>query len=190
MIRALTLAALAACLVAPKAQAQQSAGKAAVNDSLFAMAAADGGLSEVTIAELGTQKATDPELKRFSQQMIDEHTRMGQEMRSLLAQKGMRVPEMVDVRAQFCGDNLAGLSGADFDRCYAKAQCTAHMEAVEVFTAEAERGQDPEIKAWAARTLPHIKEHLAMIKPHAERAEKEKPSTPSGDKAHSGDNSR
>jgi len=215
-MRRLTLAAAAlALLVAPAARAQQStttttttpaqttgaqreagaqgatgATQRAVNDSLFAMAAAASGLAEVTISQIGVQKATDGDLKKFSQRMIDEHTKANNELMALASRKGITLPRQLDVRAQFCGDNLAGLSGADFDRCYAKAQCTAHMEAVEVFTAEAERGQDPEIKAWAARTLPHIKEHLAMIKPHAERAEKEKPSTPSGDKAHSGDNSR
>jgi len=202
MIRRLTLAAAALALfTAPAARAQQStpaqttgtrtttpaqttgaqgatgANKRPVNDQLFAMAAAASGLAEVTISQLGVQKATDAELKKFSQRMIDEHTKANNELMALASRKGIALPRQLDARAQFCGDSLANLSGADFDSCYAKAQCVAHMEALAAFTAEAERGQDPEIKAWAARTLPHIKEHLAMIKPHAERAEKEKPST-------------
>ena len=48
----------------------------AVSDPLFAHAAADGGLAEVTLSEIGVQRATDPELKTFSKRMIDEHTRM------------------------------------------------------------------------------------------------------------------
>ncbi len=73
-----------------------------VNDALFAAAAADSGLSELTLSQLGVQRATDPELKQFSQKMIEEHTRMNSELTQLAAREGMRIPEMVDVRSQFC----------------------------------------------------------------------------------------
>jgi len=147
---------------------------AGVDDGLFAAAATAGNLAELSLSQLGVQKATDPELKRFSQQMIDEHTRMGQEMRTLMAQKGLRVPEMVDARSQFCAQSLAGLSGEEFDRCYAKAQLVAHMDSAAMFEAEAERGLDPDIRALAARALPKIKSHLETIKPIAEKYMKEK----------------
>jgi putative membrane protein len=187
MIRTLTLAALAAALLAPQARAQVTAtpgtaaqgtaGKAAVNDSLFAMAAADGGLTEVTLSELGVQKATDPELKRFSQQMVAEHTRMNAELMALATRKGVSLPRTVDVRSQFCAQSLAGLSGPEFDKCYAKAQLVIHMDSVATFEAEAERGMDPEMKALAGKSLAHIKQHLAEIKPIAMRYEQERPST-------------
>jgi len=122
------------------------------------------------------QKATDPELKKFSQKMIDDHTRMNQELKTLAAQKGIPLSNAVDVRARFCAQSLAGLSGEEFDKCYAKAQLTAHMEAVAAFEAESQRGQDRDLKALAAKSLPHIKEHLAMIKPIAMRFEKEETS--------------
>jgi len=200
--RILTTAALAATLAATTVLAQQNAGqgnanqgnanqgnagrstsnqgntaKAAVNDALFAASAASGGLAEVTVSELGRQRATSDELKRFSQQMVDDHTRMNRELMDLAARKQLALPRQPDVRAQFCAQSLAGLSGAEFDRCYAKAQCVIHMDSVAMFEAEAERGQDPEMRALAARALPRIKEHLRMIKPIAERYEKEKPST-------------
>jgi putative membrane protein len=166
MIRTLTLAALAAVLAAPmaRAQAPSTASRAAVNDSLFAEAAAIGGMAEITLSELGAQRATDPELKKFSQQMIDAHSRMNRELITLASQK--RIPQ-----------SLAGLSGEEFDHCYAKAQLVAHMDSVAAFEAEAERGIDPNMKALAAKALPHIKEHLKTIKPIAMKYEKEKPST-------------
>lgn len=140
-----------------------------VNDALFAAAAADSGLSEVTLSQLGAQRATDPELRQFSERMIEEHARMNRELQTLAAQKGMRIPEMVDVRSQFCAQSLAGLSGEQFDKCYAKAQLVAHMEAVEMLTAESERGLDPHMKALAAKMLPHVKDHLKQIKPIAQK---------------------
>jgi putative membrane protein len=186
MIRILSLAALAAIVAAPAAHAQATtppgarpqgtAARAAVNDSLFAAAAASGGLAEVSISEVGLQRATDPELKRFSQQMIDEHTRVNQELITLAAQKRIPLPRTMDARAQFCAESLAGLTGEEFDRCYAKAQLIAHMDSVAAFEAEAERGLDPNIKAFAAKTLPHVKDHLKTIKPIAMKYEDEKSS--------------
>jgi putative membrane protein len=145
-----------------------------VNDALFAAAAADGGLSELTLSQLGVQRATDPELKQFSERMIEEHTRLNNELRSLTTQKGIRIPDMVDVRSQFCAQSLAGLAGERFDHGYARAQLVAHMEAVATFEAEAERGADPDVKAMAARALPKIKSHLEMIKPIARKYMNEK----------------
>jgi putative membrane protein len=161
----------------PGAPAQGTAAQAAVNDSLFAAAAATGGLAEVSLSELGLQRATDPELKQFSQRMVAEHTRMNTELTTLAAQKQIPLPTALDYRAQFCAQSLAGLSGQDFDRCYAKAQLVAHMDSVAMFEAESQRGMDPNIKALAARALPHIKDHLKAIKPIAERFEQQKPST-------------
>jgi putative membrane protein len=176
MIRILTLTALAVVLVGPTAFAQQAtAGSAAVSDALFAQAAAAGGLAEVTISEIGLKRATDPELKKFSQQMVDEHSKMNQDLTTLASQKRIALPRALDVRSQFCAQALQGESRESFDRCYAKAQLTAHMEAVATFEAESERGQDANMKALAAKALPNIREHLRMIKPIAERYEKEQP---------------
>jgi putative membrane protein len=177
MTRILTLAALAAVLAVGTARAQSThtnTNPAAVNDWLFAEAAHASGMAELALSELGVQRATDPELKKFSQQMVQEHSRVNNELSGLAWQRRVALPRTLDVCAQFCSQNLAGLSGEQFDRCYAKAQLAAHMQAVAAFEAEAERGQDPAMKSFAAKELPHIKEHLKAIKPIAMKFEKEK----------------
>jgi len=170
LIPALTL--LCAGLAPIPAPAQTSAQRGAVSDPLFAAVAAESGLSEVAISELGVQRATNAELKQFSQRMIDDHTRLNQQLTELAARKGLALPRALGARSQFCSQSLAGLTGEEFDRCYAKAQLVSHMEAVGAFEAESERGQDPDLKALAAQALPRIKEHLAMIKPIAMKFEK------------------
>jgi len=189
MIRSLALAAIAAISASLPAGAQtavqaptrQTAPPAAVGgtlsavpDALFAAAAGSSGVAEVNLSQIGLQRATDPELKQFSQRMIDDHTKLNQQLVNLVARKGMRIPMGIDARAQFCADSLSALSGEEFDKCYAKAQLVMHMDAVAAFEAEAHRGQDPDIKALAASALPILKEHLHMIKPIAKRYEKEK----------------
>jgi putative membrane protein len=167
------LAALTVIAVPTLVHAQAPPGRAAVSDPLFVVAAALGGLEEVALGELGVQKATDPELKKFSQQMVAEHTRMNADLTALASTKRYPLPRALDPRAQFCIQSLTGLTGEEFDRCYAKAQLVAHLDSAATFEAEADRGVDADTKAYAAQGLPHIKEHLKMIKPIAKRYEKE-----------------
>jgi putative membrane protein len=161
-------------LAAGNASAQTTRGgvPAAVDDKLFAAAAAESGASEIAMSRLGVQKAVDPELKRFSQAMIDEHTKMNAELTSTAAAKAIALPREVGPCPQFKLQSLAGLSGEEFDKCYAEAQFLAHKEAVAIFKAESERGQDPDVKALAAKALPKIQGHLEMIKPIAMKHEK------------------
>jgi putative membrane protein len=174
MTRTLILAGLAAALMTASARAQQtspteSSNRAPVNDSLFVSAAATGGQAEVSLAELGVQRAKDSELRKLSQKFLDEHTKMNADLTNLATQKRIAVPRGIDARAAFCAQSLAGLSGEEFDRGYAKAQCMAHEGALAAFEAEANRGQDPDMKAWAAKNVSHIREHHKAIKPIAER---------------------
>jgi putative membrane protein len=141
----------------------------AVNDSLFAIVAATSGMSEVAISEFGKQRATDPELKRFSDRAIRDHTKLNRELTTLAAQKRIALPTQIDACGQFCLQSLAALSGAEFDGCYAKAQLVTHLQAVATFEAEAKHGTDPDVKALAAKALPIIKGHLKMIKPIAKK---------------------
>jgi putative membrane protein len=41
-------------------------------------------------------------------------------------------------------------------------QVTAHQDAVALFESYAKGGDDPELKKWAAKTLPNLKRHLTM----------------------------
>ena len=61
-------------------------------------------------------------------------------------------------------DRLSKLSGAAFDRAYMKAMVDDHVKDVSEFKKEAKSGTDPEVKAWAAKTLPTLEEHLKMAR--------------------------
>ncbi len=151
--------------------AQDASKPSAVGDALFAAAAADSGTAELALSKLGAQKATHPDLKKFSEHMINDHAQLNKELLSLAGEKEYEIPRTVDSRAQFCLQSLAGLSGEEFDRCYAEAQLLMHKEAVSAFKAEAERGQDSEMKALANKALPKLKQHLKEIKPIAQQME-------------------
>jgi putative membrane protein len=137
---------------------------APIDDLLFAAAIAEGGEAEATLAQLGLEKATDPQLRKFSKQMIADHTLAAKTIRDLYAPRNLQLPTAIDSRSKFRIHCLSGLSGAEFDHAYAKAQLALHLDTVASFEAEAQRGQDPETRAYAARFLPTFREHLNTIR--------------------------
>ncbi len=58
-------------------------------------------------------------------------------------------------------ENLSKLSGADFDRAYMNSMATEDLSS---FEREAQQGQDQDLKAWAAKTLPMLQEHLRVAR--------------------------
>jgi putative membrane protein len=56
------------------------------------------------------------------------------------------------------------LSGAAFDRAYIKHMVDDHIEDVAAFRREARSAHDPDLRHWAAKTLPILESHLAMAR--------------------------
>ena len=138
--------------------------KGPINDNLFAAAAAGSGLCEVATSRLAAERGGSDEVRLFAQRMIGDHTKANQELMALAGQKGIALPNTLPVSAQAELDSLGGLSGEDFDKCYIHNQLAGHIQAVGLFEAESERGQDTAMKSWAAKTLPTLKEHKMMVK--------------------------
>lgn len=59
---------------------------------------------------------------------------------------------------------LKALSGASFAKAYDDMQVAAHKDAVSLFERYANGGENAELKAFAAKTLPHLQMHLKMAK--------------------------
>ena len=61
-------------------------------------------------------------------------------------------------------DHLAKLSGPEFDKAYMEHMVKDHKKDVKEFQKAANDAQDPDVKAFAANTLPTLQEHLQMAK--------------------------
>jgi len=132
-------------------------------DRQFVMDAAQGGMAEVQLSQLALQRSTDPQVKQFAQQMIQEHTRANEQLMRLAAQKGITPPPTVGPKYQAAMARLMQLSGASFDQAYMnEAGVNSHMESAAVYQRQAALGQDPDLKAFAAGILPRVQDHLQM----------------------------
>jgi putative membrane protein len=132
-------------------------------DTRFAMKAAQGGMAEVRLGQLAAQKAGNPDVKAFGQQMVDDHSKANDQLKSVAAQENMTLPTTPDSKDQALYNKLQGLSGADFDKLYVKSMVKDHQEDVKEFQKEADKGKDPQIKNFASQTLPVLQQHLSKI---------------------------
>jgi len=118
---------------------------------------------ELESSNLAQQKA-DEESKKFASQMIADHTRTSGELKALAPKANAQLPTALDSTHQSKLDKLKNLNGEEFDNQYDAMQVDAHENAVSLFSRYADGGDNPELKAWAAKTLPHLKQHLEMAK--------------------------
>jgi len=134
------------------------------DDRAFVMEAGPGGLTEVELGRLAAQKGQSADVKRFGQRMVSDHSKANAELKKLAATKGITLPAEMNAEQKAERDKLAKLSGPEFDREYMALMVEDHDKDVAAFQEEAKDGSDPEIKSFAAKTLPTLQEHQRMSK--------------------------
>jgi putative membrane protein len=133
-----------------------------MSDKQFAREAAAGGFAEVKLGQLAIDKGSSDSVKRFAQKMVDDHTKANTELEAAAAKSNIALPTTVKPADQATYDRLSKLSGAAFDRAYARDMVQDHIHDVAAFKQEANYGKDPAIKAFASATLPTLVDHLKM----------------------------
>jgi len=136
--------------------------------------AALGGLLEVKLGQMATKQASNEEVKRFGQRMIDDHSKVNGEIQKLAQQKGVTIPQALDKKQQEKVDKMAKLGGGDFDKEYMKQMVDDHEDDVKVFEKAAKDAKDADVRSFAATTLPTLQEHLRLAKDIESRVKHEK----------------
>ena len=135
-----------------------------MDDKKFLQEAAIGGLTEVELGKLAAQKASSDDVKKFGQKMVDDHSKANDQLKEIAGKESVEVPSSLDPKHQSRLDKLSKLDGPAFDKAYIKDQLKDHEHDVNAFQTEAQSGQNPNIKQFAASTLPTLQEHLSMVK--------------------------
>jgi len=133
-------------------------------DRDFLMDAAQGGMMEVELGRLAAQNAMSDAVKQFGQRMVDDHGQANTELMSLATSKGVTLPTELDEKHRAHVTKLTSLTGAEFDREYSKLMLSDHSKDVSEFEKQSKKGTDPELKAFAAKALPTLQQHLQMAR--------------------------
>jgi len=141
-------------------------------DVQFAIAAADGGLLEIQLGNIALTNATSPEIKRFGQQMIDDHSAANKELTNLAFQKNITLPQSLSEESQKHYDELQQKKGKPFDEAYADLMVKDHQKVIEAFKKEASKGKDKDLQAWAQGKMSVLEHHLMMAQQAQESLKK------------------
>ena len=151
------------CLFASVALAQP-AGTSAPSAQEFVNKVAISDMFEIQSSQLALSKQADSDTKPFAEKMVQDHQKTSSELKGLVegSMVKLTLPTSLDAEHQKMLNELNAKSGKDFDQTYDQIQVKAHREAVALFEAYSKSGEDSELKTWAGKTLPHLKEHLSM----------------------------
>lgn len=138
------------------------AGQLGLADQNFVTSATAMGLYEVSAARSAAQKATDLKVREFAEMLVQHHSAANEQLKVLATKKNVTVPTEVPAGKKPTLDRLAAAQGHQFDRQFVETVGIAdHKDDISMFERAAREARDPEIKAFAERTLPTLKAHLA-----------------------------
>ncbi|MFZ3341947.1 MAG: DUF4142 domain-containing protein [Terriglobales bacterium] len=137
------------------------------SDKKFVRAAAEGGLAEVELGKLATEKGSSEDVKKFGQRMVTDHSKANEQLKQAASSQGIELPEHLSAKDKALKERLSKLDGPSFDKAYMASMVKDHKADVADFEKESDNGKDTAIKQFATSTLPTLKDHLA----EAERIE-------------------
>jgi putative membrane protein len=135
-----------------------------VDDNTFVTKAAACGKHELMLGELAKNQASSPDIKKFGERMITDHTKANEQLITAAKAAKITVPGGLpnDLVKEY--DRFKNLKGAEFDKAYIKHMVDDHEKAVKLFENASRNLKDPGLKDFATKTLPTIKEHLQTAK--------------------------
>jgi putative membrane protein len=134
------------------------------DDAEFVTNALLGGMVEIKTSELALKRNVTGVEREFAQTMVADHTKAITELKILAGAKGVAVPTMLDEKMQKKVDELGKENDTNFPAAFLEVEVDAHKKAVSAYKDASKDAKDSEVKAFAAKHLPHLEEHLAKAK--------------------------
>jgi putative membrane protein len=133
------------------------------SDKSWAEKAARANSAEILAGNLASTNAKRADLKSFGQMMAKDHGGAGNELKTIATGKGLTLPDTPDKAHQKEIAKLEKMTDEKFDKEYLKeAAVKDHKDAVKLCEKGAKDLKDPDLKAFAQKTLPTIQRHMAM----------------------------
>jgi putative membrane protein len=133
-------------------------------DQAFVKEAASGGMMEVEVGRMAGNQASNDDVKKFGQRMVDDHGKANNDLNALAQRKNIKLPAEMEKKQAAMRDRLSKLNGAAFDRAYMQDMVRDHEKDIASFQHEAKMGKDPDVKQWASQVLPTLQDHLKQAR--------------------------
>jgi putative membrane protein len=153
-------AAMAIALISASGMAQGRSPDSTKASRAFMNEAIQGDLAEIQMGKLAQEKGASEKVKQFGRRLASDHGANLEKARSLAVSMGMRLPTTPNAKQKATYDELSSLSGAQFDRRFAKKTVRDHRKDIKAFQRESS-GSGP-VANFAKQTLPTLQEHLKI----------------------------
>jgi putative membrane protein len=137
------------------------AARLAPADLAFANAAAGNDMYEIEVSRVALTRASNPQVRNYAQTLINHHTMSSNELIPILRAKGVQPPAALPPDKQAKLAQLSRLQGAEFDREYVRVSGVQdHQAAIALFDQASRTAADPDLRTFATKTLPVLRQHL------------------------------
>lgn len=126
---------------------------------VFMKAAALSGVMEVELAKIAQKQGSSPEVKKFADMMISDHTRIYNDLKKLATDKHILLPITLEADQTAQLNKMKALKGSSFDETYLRMVSTSHQQAIKDFEAGA-TNRDKQVNNFASDNIEILKEHL------------------------------
>jgi putative membrane protein len=134
-----------------------------MQDKMFIRKAAEGGIAEIKLGQLAAQKGGSDEVKALGQKMVDDHTKLNNDMAQVADSMGVMLPKTMNKDDQAEYDKLDKLSGNDFDVEYLTFMVKDHHKDLHDFRMEAASPADQTLHEAVVKAESVIHEHAVMV---------------------------
>jgi putative membrane protein len=155
-------------------------------DSTFAAQACQSGTTEMEIGKLAASNTKNAAVRDFAKRLSEDHAKAEKELAQLFSQKGIPQERQLAPQFQSSLNRLAALRGGAFDAAFKQQVIQDEEKAIELFETQLAQGTDAELKAFAQRHLPQLREHLATARQLEVSAESTAESAPAAAAAPTG----
>jgi putative membrane protein len=95
--------------------------------------------------------------------MVEDHGKANDELKQLAAQKHVDLPAEPSAKHKAAKARLEKLAGEQFDKAYVADMLKDHKKDVSAFEKQSRAAKDPDVKSFAAKTLPTLQDHLKRV---------------------------
>ncbi|HVN05635.1 MAG TPA: DUF4142 domain-containing protein [Bryobacteraceae bacterium] len=156
------IAGIVCCLAMPVTAGVAAAASLSHADQHFMVVAAKVDMTAAHASQIAEHQAKRPEVKTLAQTLVQDHTTSYSDLSELTTQTGASIPKGIDVARYQSIERLAHLKGASFDRQFIADEIAAQRRALAIFRLEAKRGENPAVKAYAAKMIPVLEKDLHL----------------------------
>lgn len=132
-------------------------------DAGFIVDAANGSMAEIDLGKLAQQKGISKQVKNFGVMMEKDHSKISNFIKAIAVTKNISIPKAPGTDEQKTIRKLSNKAGKDFDKAYIDNMIDDHEKDIKAFEKAAKKCLDPDVKSFAAKTLPILHEHLDAI---------------------------